>query len=431
MNEVDVSDLPKSEDFSPYAFKADEDGSEPQMAINISANYGWCLAFADHHKCDLARALGEKSFVLFSLTSEIYQALRPLAKRTPGFWPLFVSFNRDEQDGLNIIPDYEIGFGSPAALSTWDIGEPLGIRMVALDSMNYYIGASQAEKFINWVRETVKVVVYSGDPFEDITWTPETLVLRRDAEFFISHADWFSRRKLPYARSYLLHGDPGNGKTTFIRALARKLSLKPDTFDFSAAAQAPDSAFLSWIGAGQASNELEHAEEDDKPRKVRRLIVLEDLDRFFQKSELSTRVSFSALLNGLDGVGGRQDSILVATANHPELLFDKQALLRPGRFDLHVQFPVPDIESGKNLLRHLLRFDAVTEDGLQAVAEACKGHSFAFLKGLVSGAASIATTRRSEQIDDTDLLAAANEHLDGALTDQIRAAKKHQMGFTD
>ena len=46
-------------------------------------------------------------------------------------------------------------------------------------------------------------------------------------------------------------------------------------------------------------------------------------------------LTLSGLLNGIDGVSSGDDRILIATTNHPEKL-DK-ALIREGRFDLHLE----------------------------------------------------------------------------------------------
>ena len=70
------------------------------------------------------------------------------------------------------------------------------------------------------------------------------------------------------------------------------------------------------------------------------ILILEDIDCLFveRKSNDSSRsmVSFSGILNLLDGVVRKHGLITVMTTNHPERL--DHALLRPGRVDQHIQF---------------------------------------------------------------------------------------------
>jgi mitochondrial chaperone BCS1 len=61
------------------------------------------------------------------------------------------------------------------------------------------------------------------------------------------------------------------------------------------------------------------------------VIALEDIDSVFNGRQPLGELSFSALLNTLDGAGAVEGSIAILTTNHRERL--DPALIRPGRCD--------------------------------------------------------------------------------------------------
>lgn len=70
------------------------------------------------------------------------------------------------------------------------------------------------------------------------------------------------------------------------------------------------------------------------------LLVFEDIDAIFgrdrEKLLADSVLTFSGLLNALDGVGKADGQIFVMTTNHRDRL--NPALIRNGRADLHVEF---------------------------------------------------------------------------------------------
>ena len=72
----------------------------------------------------------------------------------------------------------------------------------------------------------------------------------------------------------------------------------------------------------------------------RTILLLEDIDAAFNSRTQSTDkgyqsgVTFSGLLNALDGVASAEEVITFMTTNHPERL--DPALLRPGRIDMKI-----------------------------------------------------------------------------------------------
>ncbi|KAI1641225.1 BCS1 N terminal-domain-containing protein [Biscogniauxia mediterranea] len=146
-----------------------------------------------------------------------------------------------------------------------------------------------------------------------------------DAKDFLARQQWYVDRGIPYRRGYLLYGPPGSGKSSFIQALAGEL-------DFSVAM-----INLSEIGV-----------TDDKLAFLltklpeRTIVLLEDADSAFVNRRRREAdgynggtVTFSGLLNALDGLSAGEERIVFLTTNHIELL--DPALIRPGRVDMMVR----------------------------------------------------------------------------------------------
>jgi hypothetical protein len=169
--------------------------------------------------------------------------------------------------------------------------------------------------------------------------------LKERLDLFVNHPDWYQERGIPHSLGILLHGIPGAGKTSTIKAVAKdtgrhifNLSLRP----YTTQKQLTHLFF----------NENVAVVGDDGVRQTyriplnQRVYVIEDIDCLtdvvYQRTADITvdpngdAVTLSFLLNLLDGVLETPGRILIITTNHAEKL-DK-ALVRPGRIDVNIRF---------------------------------------------------------------------------------------------
>ncbi|XP_013400263.1 mitochondrial chaperone BCS1 [Lingula anatina] len=146
-----------------------------------------------------------------------------------------------------------------------------------------------------------------------------------DVKEFISNQPWYSARGIPYRRGYLLYGPPGCGKTSFITALAGELQFSICILSLSEIGMTDDRLnYLLSIAPQDSIILLEDVDVAVAGRDMSR----EDPDRFAGMGSLT----FSGLLNALDGVASTEGRIVFMTTNHLERL--PPALIRPGRVDM-------------------------------------------------------------------------------------------------
>ncbi|MCA9058470.1 MAG: AAA family ATPase, partial [Planctomycetaceae bacterium] len=175
---------------------------------------------------------------------------------------------------------------------------------------------------------------------------PDSVVLHRglleslitDVREFLTRRDWYNARGVPYRRGFLLYGPPGTGKSSAVIAVATALRL--------------DIAILSLVNSSLDDDDLCQL-LSDCPRNA--IVLIEDIDCVFVErragEDKANKLTFSGLLNGLDGVAAGEGRILFATTNHPERL--DPALVRPGRIDRRELIGYADREQ---LHRLFLRF---------------------------------------------------------------------------
>jgi hypothetical protein len=189
-------------------------------------------------------------------------------------------------------------------------------------------------------------------------------LLRDDFLSFFDRREWFRSKRLPFRRGYLLHGPPGNGKTSAIRAMLSYPGVTGYAIDLMA--KYIDDQDLRTFFKKAAAN----------PPAI---VLFEDIDRFFSRrpEEEGSQVSMQQLLNSLDGIDMMDGVIVVAMANNPESL-DTAILRRPGRFDRVIEFGNPSEDLRARYLRGFC--PDFTEEDLDICAAASDGLSFAQLR---------------------------------------------------
>ncbi|CAE7466209.1 BCS1 [Symbiodinium natans] len=177
-----------------------------------------------------------------------------------------------------------------------------------------------------------------------------------DLEWFLKDETrtFYAKHGIPYHRCYLLHGEPGTGKTSFMNSVAGHIQRN-----------------LCFIQMDK------HMTDDTFRNAMTQLpalsmVVLEDVDALFtnhrEADHNNSSLSFSGFLNCLDGLGAPDDVVIFMTTNHPDKL--DPAVMRPGRIDLKAEFKKPNKDVAS---KYFLTFYPGAEDAATAFGTSVGG----------------------------------------------------------
>lgn len=175
------------------------------------------------------------------------------------------------------------------------------------------------------------------------------------AKFFTSQA-WYSERGIPWRRRYFFYGTPRSGKTSLICALAGHFRMN---------------LYILNLGGPYLTDDHLMTLLSKVPN--RSVVLMEDIDAAFNQRDKSddvrNKLTFSGLLNALDGAGSKDGSLVFITTNHVERL--DPALIGSGRVDYREEFTHATAEQANKMF--LAYFpEAKSADGFGDKVEAMK-----------------------------------------------------------
>lgn len=173
-----------------------------------------------------------------------------------------------------------------------------------------------------------------------------------------------------HKRVYLLEGIPGSGKTSLITAMASKFNFNIAIVSFTQ--KMTDMDLLRLVRS--ISDTHEHQDGHTESDKKSSMIVFEDIDCIFKErkshDENKNGITFSGLLNALDGITSNENMVCFITTNYKSHL--DSALLRPGRIDYIMRFDYSNKEQIQDMYRDFSGCDAAVDgDKIKEFYTAC------------------------------------------------------------
>lgn len=260
------------------------------------------------------------------------------------------------------------------------------------------------------------------------------LELQEALDFMIRHEDikQFGIRPL---KGILLTGPPGTGKTLMAKAAAH--------YTNSVFVAASGSEFVEmYVGVG--ASRIRELFKDARTRAAKEnkesaVIFIDEIDVIGGKREGGQQREYDQTLNQLltemDGIYSNDTPriLLIAATNRKEML--DSALLRPGRFDRHIQVDLPDKKGRRHILELHAKNKPLRDDvSLDKVADESYGFSGAQLESVMNESAIYAMRDNLTLITQQHLSMAIDKVMMGEKTDrestyeEKRRVAVHELG---
>ncbi|XP_060844046.1 ATP-dependent zinc metalloprotease YME1L isoform X3 [Rhopalosiphum padi] len=216
--------------------------------------------------------------------------------------------------------------------------------------------------------------------FNDVKGVDEAKQELRDIVEFLKNPTKFSSLGGKLPKGVLLVGPPGTGKTLLARAVAGEAGVP-----FFHAAGSEFDEILVGQGARRIRDLFKAAKE-----KSPCVVFIDEIDSVGAKRTNSVlhpyaNQTINQLLTEMDGFHQNQNIIVLGATNRREDL--DRALLRPGRFDIEVDVPLPDYAGRKQIINLYLKKILSKDINVDLLARGTSGFTGADIENMVNQAA--------------------------------------------
>lgn len=224
--------------------------------------------------------------------------------------------------------------------------------------------------------------------------------IKEAVELPLTHPELYEEIGIKPPKGVVLYGEPGTGKTLLAKAVANQTSA----------------TFLRVVGS-----ELIQKYLGDGPKLVRELfrvaddlspsiVFIDEIDavgsKRYESSSGGTREiqrTMLELLNQLDGFDERGDVKVIMATNKIESL--DPALIRPGRIDRKIEFPLPDVKTKRNIFKiHTDKMSLADDVDLEVFVMSKDELSGADIKAVCTEAGLLALRERRMKVNQADFI---------------------------
>jgi len=230
--------------------------------------------------------------------------------------------------------------------------------------------------------------------FNNVAGNEEAKESLMDVVDFLKNPEKYEKYGARMPKGVILYGDPGTGKTLLAKAVAGEANVP-----FYALSGSDFVQVYVGVGAARVRNLFKKAKSHGKA-----VIFIDEIDAIGKarsNNESSSTNSerdqtLNALLTEMSGFNEGDGIVVIAATNRLDML-DK-ALLRPGRFDRHIEVSLPDINAREKILSLYLDNKPHENIDIKDIARKTAYFSGAKLENLVNEAAILAAKDDSPYI---------------------------------
>ncbi len=256
----------------------------------------------------------------------------------------------------------------------------------------------------------VTAVADIGFNFDNVAGNEEAKDSVQDVVDFLKNPEKYSAYGARMPKGIILYGDPGTGKTLLAKAVAGEANVP-----FYAVSGSDFVQIYVGVGAGRIRSLFKKARSHGKA-----VIFIDEIDAIGKKRDNGGGGSdekdqtLNALLTEMSGFNESEGIMIIAATNRLDML--DPALLRPGRFDRHIEVTLPDVSAREKILKLHLNNKPINDIDYSQWAHKTSYFSGAKLENLTNEAAIIACKDNSTFIE--------NEHLDKAFSIMLAGYEK-------
>ncbi|KAL9581341.1 MAG: hypothetical protein Q9212_003962, partial [Teloschistes hypoglaucus] len=213
------------------------------------------------------------------------------------------------------------------------------------------IGKSRAKKFNHETDVKVK--------FKDVAGMDEAKAEIMEFVSFLREPEMYSRLGAKIPRGAILSGPPGTGKTLLAKATAGESGVP----FFSVSGSEFVEMFVG-VGPSRVRDLFANARKNTPC-----IIFVDEIDAIGKKrgagmfgGDSEREATLNQILTEMDGFNTSEQVVVLAGTNRPDVL--DAALMRPGRFDRHINIDAPTMEGRKQIFKvHVAKI--ITDDNVE------------------------------------------------------------------
>ncbi|KER23481.1 hypothetical protein T265_08645 [Opisthorchis viverrini] len=222
--------------------------------------------------------------------------------------------------------------------------------------------------------------------------------IKESVELPLTHPELYEEMGIKPPKGVILYGAPGTGKTLLAKAVANQTSA---TFLRVVGSE----LIQKFLGDGpKLVRELFRLAEENAPS----IVFIDEIDavgikRYESNSggEREIQRTMLELLNQLDGFDSRGDVKVIMATNRIETL--DPALIRPGRIDRKIEFPLPDEKTKRRIFNiHTSRMTLAEDVNLEEYVTSKDELSGADIKAICTEAGLLALRERRMKVTHED-----------------------------